>query len=74
MTCLFSCVYHFDLENRLKIDKKVKWIQGGLGAGGTQQEACLGGVLEVPSGLMGTIYTQFDSGFMENPYSEKLIG
>ena len=29
-------------------------------------------VLEVPSGLMGTIYTQSDSDFMENPYSEKI--
>ena len=26
----------------------------------------------MPSGLMGTIYTQSDSGFMENPYFEKL--
>ena len=26
----------------------------------------------MPSGLVGTIYTQSDSGFMENPYFEKL--
>ena len=26
----------------------------------------------MPSGLMGAIYTQSDSGFMENPYFEKL--
>ena len=26
----------------------------------------------MPSGLMETIYTQSDSGFMENPYFEKL--
>ena len=26
----------------------------------------------MPSGLMGTIYTQSDSDFMENPYFEKL--
>ena len=26
----------------------------------------------MPSGLMGTIYTQSDLGFMENPYFEKL--
>ena len=26
----------------------------------------------MPSGLMGIIYTQSDSGFMENPYFEKL--
>ena len=26
----------------------------------------------MPSGLMGTIYTQSDSGFMENPYFEKM--
>ena len=26
----------------------------------------------MPSGLTGTIYTQSDSGFMENPYFEKL--
>ena len=26
----------------------------------------------MPSGLMGTIYTQSDSGFMETPYFEKL--
>ena len=26
----------------------------------------------MPSGLVGTIYTQSDSGFIENPYFEKL--
>ena len=47
-------------------------IQGGLGAGGRKREPCPGGVLEVPSGLVGTIYTRSNSGFMENPCFEKL--
>ena len=33
---------------------------------------CLGSVLEVSNGLMGSIYTQSNSVFMENPYFEKL--
>ena len=34
---------------------------------------CFGGVLGVPSGLVGTIYTKSNSGFMEIPYFEKLV-
>ena len=33
---------------------------------------CPWGVLEVPSGLVGTIYTQSNSGFMKTPYFENL--
>ena len=47
-------------------------IQGGLGAGGTYREACLGGVLGVVSGLVGTVYNKSNSGLMENPCFEKL--
>ena len=42
-------------------------LQGGLGAGGTYREAWSGGVLGVPSGLVGAIYTQSNSDFTENP-------
>ena len=33
---------------------------------------CPWGVLEVPSGLVGSIYTQFNLGSLENPYFEKM--
>ena len=50
----------------------VKLCEGGLGAGGSQREACPGGVLEVLSGPVGATYTKSTSGLMENPCFEKL--
>ena len=50
-------------------------IQGGLGAQpAAASRRCALGVscLGVSSGLVGTIYTQFNSGFMKNPYFEKV--
>ena len=37
-----------------------------MGAGSSEREACPGDALGVPSGLVGTIYTQSNSSFMEN--------
>ena len=48
-----------------------RYKQGGLGAGSSQREACPGGVLEVPGGIVVTIYTQSYSSFMENADFEK---
>ena len=51
-------------------------LQRGLGAGSTQRQWhcwCRGGVLEVPSGLVGTIYTKSSLGCRENPCFEKLV-
>ena len=47
-------------------------LQGGLGAGDSSREACPGGVLKVPGSLVGTMYTQSNSGFMEPPCFGKL--
>ena len=47
----------------------------GTGRIGSQQQLArgvIGGVLEVPSGLVGTIYTQSNLGFMKHPCFEKL--